>query len=223
MNLADLLADQLGHVRIQQEQLGILAHHLLAAIDAAHTLEQGPESSTATPTGSAIRAGAVAVDTPDRTQQDTATLHDPPLPDPVSADDVAFSMESEPLPPAAKKSSKYALDLVAVIAREAIELGISPKKHVHDLVAVCPTEAMAHTLIAQARKAGHDIPMIRAARTPAPPRTGPTATGEEQVPGKHFQCTAIPCGHSTGTVREMQRHTRSAHNRDAYVHERTPT
>lgn len=240
MSLADTLADQLGHVRIQRDRLSVIEAHLLSAIDVAHDLESGTESSTATLPGPPPSPGAaVAVDTTHRTQQDIS-------PQPVSladanrltsvsrpdADSIAETSEEinravnhQPKPPpAAMKPSNCDLAQVATIAREAIESGISPKKHVHAKLAACPTEAMAATLIAQARKHGHDIPLLRAPRTANPAaasRTAPRSSPEAQVPGKRFECST--CDHTALTVRDIVRHTRSTHNRDAFASEKMPT
>jgi hypothetical protein len=161
VSLADQLADQLGHVRIQQEQLGILAHHLLSAIDIAHTLEQG------------------------RTDDPFGVFTNPPV-NVVAVDVVAHEGTQEDMVPTSSRS-KYDLAEVATVAREAIDLGVSPKKHVHDHIAACPSVAMAQTLIAQARNAGHDIPRLKARQT-----------GEDQVPGKRrlrrSSCRSPMCG-----------------------------
>jgi hypothetical protein len=224
VSLADTLADQLGHIRIQREQLGILEAHLLAAIDVAHDLEQGTISSTATLPGPPPHlVTPVAVDEPP-TDPVTFTVDEP---EPVE-------VEPEPIPTfteggVAKKGSKYDLAQVAAIAREAIELGISPKKHVHDKLPGCPSTTMAGYLITSARNAGHDIPKARSgparrstssavgpAATPPPPRS----SGEAQVPGKHFDCHS--CDHTALTVRDIVRHTLAEHNRPVIAAERVP-
>jgi hypothetical protein len=224
VSLADTLADQLGHIRIQREQLGILEAHLLAAIDVAHHIEQGTISSTATLPGPPPSPGAaVAVDEPD------------PAPIIHHGADDCVDVDPPPIPTfteggVAKKRSKYELAQVAAIAREAIDLGISPKKHVHDKLPGCPSPAMAGFLITSARKAGHDIPKQRSvpSRRPSnltaepkpaapPPRS---SVSEAQVPGKRFDCSTCP--HSTSTVRDIIRHARAEHGRDAYTSERMP-
>jgi hypothetical protein len=222
VSLADTLADQLGHIRIQREQLGILEAHLLAAIDVAHDLEQGTISSTATLPGPPPHlVTPVAVDEPP-THPVTFTVDEP---EPVE-------VEPEPIPKfteggVAKKVSKYDLAQVAAIAREAIDLGINQPKHVHDKVPGCPSKAMASYLIKSARAAGHDIPKARPGRRPTshpstPPTAAPAArsSAEAQVPGKRFECSS--CDHSTEDVRAIMRHTRAAHGRVAHVSERMP-
>jgi hypothetical protein len=202
VSLADTLADQLGHIRIQREQLGVLEAHLLAAIDVAHDLDQGTISSTATLPGPPPHlVTPVAVDEPDP----VPTIHHPED-DCVDAD--------PPAPPATgKKGSKYDLAQVAAIAREATELGISQRKHVHDKLPGCPSPSMAAFLITTARQAGHDIPTAKS--VPAP-----RSSAEAQVPGKRFDCSTCP--HSTSTVRDIIRHARADHGRDAYTSERMP-
>lgn len=135
-------------------------------------------------------------------------------------------VKRDPVPPVVKKASKYDLAQVADIAREAIELGINQPKHVHDKVPGCPSKAMASYLIKSARDAGHDIPKARPGRRPtAPPTSPPVApasrsSSEAQVPGKRFECST--CDHSTSTVRDIMRHARADHGRDAFTSERMP-
>jgi hypothetical protein len=221
VSLADTLADQLGHIRIQREQLGIVEAHLLAAIDVAHDLEQGTISSTATRPGPPPSPGAaVAVDESPLAEVEIVDsgIGTYALPVQVLA-------TPEPDPPSGKKASKYDLAQVAAVAREAIELGIYQSKHVHEKVPGCPSTAMASFLITSARQAGHDIPKRKSGRaagsSPATASPASRSSAEAQVPGKRFECST--CDHSTEDVRAIMRHTRADHGRDAHVSERMPT
>lgn len=194
MSLPDALAEQLGAVRVQQARLAEIAQHLVAAIDVAFDLEKITSSSTAAPAVSTLPSppGAVAVD--------TAAHH---------------GTQGRSV------GSKYDLEQVASLARQAIASGVAVSKHVHANIPECPSPAMAAFLITSAREAGHDIPKTRK-NTPRPKPASPAPTAKEsQVTGRVFACSS--CDHEAVQVRDIIRHTRSVHDRDAFASERMPT
>lgn len=224
MSLADTLADQLGHLRIrrailgvEQTQLGLLEDHLLAAIDIAHTLEHATIPANAT--------DPEFVTTP---EPDPVAIEPPPADIPrLTRGGIADKAPKS-------KGSKYDLAEVATLARDAISRGSSASAYIHARLPGCPSKQMASFLIQEARKAGHDIPKMRngsssklappATPTPTPPTSvthvAHRSSSEPQVPGKRFECST--CDVDADQVRDIQRHTRIEHNRDATTTERTP-
>jgi uncharacterized C2H2 Zn-finger protein len=102
--------------------------------------------------------------------------------------------------------------------------GASIKRYVFDNLPECPSPSMAGFLITSARKAGYDIPAGRsgprgAKKTRA--KAVAVANAEGQVYGKVFVCT--DCDISFTEVKDIARHTRLTHDRDAARIERTPT
>lgn len=222
-DMADVLSDQLGNVRARLARLQLLESHLVAARDLAHTEDQSTDQAT--------DLYIPLTDDESFTQPPTWGTSGDHVPESAPVNNLVVSLpapdahRAQPTPKSGPKGSKYDLAQVAMLAREALANGASIKQYVFDNLPACPSAAMASVLITTARQAGHDIPAARSGPTKTAKKTRAkavaVANAEGQVFGKVFACT--DCDAEFTEVKDIARHTRLTHDRDAARIERTPT